>query len=526
MKSFNLVILFLMPLIHPCFSALYDNLHLLSVPYLGKKMCDRTSRDLFDVMIKPPLGMNQFVMDDIPDLSEMTMCMWLKIPTNWQNNPNKRMYLVAYDVDGHDELTANSFFAGLDNAKNLVFGIGNGADTCNFEAQHLMDDRWHHICLLWDGTRGSGYTSFYKDGFKVKFQSFSVGLRTGRGNLQLGGGERTETVEMTSFYLWNRMLTENEIAEEAKTCDGGTGGPVVRWRDFYKRSLRSQFIRGQSQCVVPEGTDGGYTPWSASKCSVSCGGGTQTLSRTCTNPPPSGSGRDCSHLGPAEKIQECNTQECPIPLYDVRLERGGMKRNQVKITKIPTEMSQMTMCIWLKRERGRSGMPGTMYLVQYSAYPFKRSFNFVLDGLFGPSIMLWIDRNHCQSDQGKFGRIFDNQWHHVCVTWDGKTGQAKFFEDGTLVQTRDDCQVTTIGGGDHMALGYTYASYSHNLDSVLITGYVLWDRILTGEEIRESSRVCLQAKGNPVVSWNDFYKSVQTNAPNYLITPSQCRARV
>ena len=80
-------------------------------------------------MIKPPLGMNQFVVEDIPDLSEMTMCMWLRIRTDWKNDPNKRMYLVAYDVDIHDELTANSFFAALDNDKNLVFGIGNGAKT-------------------------------------------------------------------------------------------------------------------------------------------------------------------------------------------------------------------------------------------------------------------------------------------------------------------------------------------------------------------------------------------------------------
>lgn len=46
------------------------------------------------------------------------------------------------------------------------------------------------------------------------------------------------------------MLTETEIADEAKQCEGGMGGPVVRWRDFYKRSLRSQFIRKDSQCVV------------------------------------------------------------------------------------------------------------------------------------------------------------------------------------------------------------------------------------------------------------------------------------
>ncbi|XP_078354720.1 uncharacterized protein LOC144639299 isoform X1 [Oculina patagonica] len=58
--------------------------------------------------------------------------------------------------------------------------------------------------------------------------------------------------------------------------------------------------------------DGGYTDWSASGCSVTCGGGTKTLTRTCTNPPPSNGGKDCSELGPAEKTKECNTQECPI----------------------------------------------------------------------------------------------------------------------------------------------------------------------------------------------------------------------
>lgn len=56
--------------------------------------------------------------------------------------------------------------------------------------------------------------------------------------------------------------------------------------------------------------DGGYTDWSASKCSVTCGGGTQILTRTCTNPPPSNGGKNCSGLGPAKKTQGCSTQEC------------------------------------------------------------------------------------------------------------------------------------------------------------------------------------------------------------------------
>ena len=56
--------------------------------------------------------------------------------------------------------------------------------------------------------------------------------------------------------------------------------------------------------------DGGYTDWSISECSVTCGGGTQTLTRTCTNPPPSNGGKDCSGLGLTEKTISCNEQEC------------------------------------------------------------------------------------------------------------------------------------------------------------------------------------------------------------------------
>ena len=45
---------------------------------------------------------------------------------------------------------------------------------------------------------------------------------------------------------------------------------------------------------------------------MTCGGGVQTSTRTCTNPPPSDGGATCieQNLGPAEMTQECNTQKC------------------------------------------------------------------------------------------------------------------------------------------------------------------------------------------------------------------------
>ena len=56
--------------------------------------------------------------------------------------------------------------------------------------------------------------------------------------------------------------------------------------------------------------DGGYTNWTISECSVTCGGGVKTYIRTCTNPPPSNSGKDCYDLGPSQKTESCNEEAC------------------------------------------------------------------------------------------------------------------------------------------------------------------------------------------------------------------------
>ncbi|CAH3177156.1 unnamed protein product [Porites evermanni] len=63
--------------------------------------------------------------------------------------------------------------------------------------------------------------------------------------------------------------------------------------------------------------DGGFTEWSEwSECSATCGGGTHQRSRTCTNPPPKNDGKPCSeqvNLGPPKETENCNTQDCPVP---------------------------------------------------------------------------------------------------------------------------------------------------------------------------------------------------------------------
>ena len=56
--------------------------------------------------------------------------------------------------------------------------------------------------------------------------------------------------------------------------------------------------------------DGGWTPWSSwSSCSKTCGVGSRTQTRTCTNPVPEGSGADC--IGQNNRTKTCNKFACP-----------------------------------------------------------------------------------------------------------------------------------------------------------------------------------------------------------------------
>jgi hypothetical protein len=57
--------------------------------------------------------------------------------------------------------------------------------------------------------------------------------------------------------------------------------------------------------------DGGWTDWTAwTNCSRSCGRGTQSHSRKCTNPRPSGGGVTC--IGVGQQTQLCNDFPCQI----------------------------------------------------------------------------------------------------------------------------------------------------------------------------------------------------------------------
>ena len=56
--------------------------------------------------------------------------------------------------------------------------------------------------------------------------------------------------------------------------------------------------------------NGGWTQWSSwSTCTVTCGVGSRTRTRSCTDPAPIGDGADC--VGPISSTESCNIVACP-----------------------------------------------------------------------------------------------------------------------------------------------------------------------------------------------------------------------
>lgn len=76
--------------------------------------------------------------------------------------------------------------------------------------------------------------------------------------------------------------------------------------------------------------DGDWSNWSEwSSCFVTCGDGTQSRDRTCTDPAPENGGSEC--LGEADDFQPCINTPCPGKIIEIKAHLGFMSC-MVKIT--------------------------------------------------------------------------------------------------------------------------------------------------------------------------------------------------
>nr|XP_034336663.1 thrombospondin-1 isoform X4 [Crassostrea gigas] len=61
--------------------------------------------------------------------------------------------------------------------------------------------------------------------------------------------------------------------------------------------------------IHEQAVNGGWSEWSSSPCSATCGDGTKHETRSCTNPAPLHGGRNCE--GDSVRVTPCHTGQCP-----------------------------------------------------------------------------------------------------------------------------------------------------------------------------------------------------------------------
>ena len=93
----------------------------------------------------------------------------------------------------------------------------------------------------------------------------------------------------------------------------GTPTGVAGVSDTARVITQNRFIMAangdESATCKEEPVNGNWGSWSSwSLCSETCGGGIQTRTRYCNNPPPSKGGRFCE--GSSTSSSSCNTQSC------------------------------------------------------------------------------------------------------------------------------------------------------------------------------------------------------------------------
>ncbi|KAK7502548.1 hypothetical protein BaRGS_00006123 [Batillaria attramentaria] len=145
------------------------------------------------------------------------------------------------------------------------------------------------------------------------------------GNPCSGDSEKTERLNGG----WSAFVTDR-VGACSVTCGGGTQtvtsrrtctNPAPRYGGSNCRGDATRITRqacNTSPCPVHGGWSA-YQVETIGECSVTCGGGQQSVTsrRTCSNPTPRYGGRNCQGSGTKVESRSCNSNHCPTTLAQV-----------------------------------------------------------------------------------------------------------------------------------------------------------------------------------------------------------------
>ena len=121
---------------------------------------------------------------------------------------------------------------------------------------------------------------------------------------------------MINIVSLNDLVTELTEKISHLTLSQSETQAEARKRQLDMEDLQRELSQVKEELeTLKEPRDGKWAEFGDwSDCSAECGGGTQTRTRTCTNPAPARGGADC--VGEGEETRACNTDDCePYTMY-------------------------------------------------------------------------------------------------------------------------------------------------------------------------------------------------------------------
>ncbi|KAI8516524.1 hypothetical protein Bbelb_051050 [Branchiostoma belcheri] len=210
-----------------------------------------------------------------------------------------RCYRAYGILNTYDEAVASCLADGgslampRDNTiNNFLVALKNNVSTrCEFRfGLHRRNETWNYV----DGGELTGYVNWAENEPN-----------------NVGGIEHCAEYRPATYHEEHNRNKWNDRTCSTDRCFLCEAEPEVR------ASCETGPAGDLCRCTHTTGkVDGGWsdwTPWSA--CSVTCGVGTQTRDRTCTNPPPANGGAGCDGLD--QETQDCDTGVL-CPAYPVR----------------------------------------------------------------------------------------------------------------------------------------------------------------------------------------------------------------
>ncbi|KAL9959491.1 hypothetical protein ACROYT_G032818 [Oculina patagonica] len=176
-------------------------------------------------------------------------------------------------------------------------------------------------------------------------------------------------------------------------------------------------------------------------------------------------------------------------------------------------LTAFTVCLWLKT--ADQGDDGTSF-----SYALPDEDNEILIDHY-TSFRFHIARNYRRMETA----INDDQWHHICATWENAAGSWNFYIDGALWKTGTDLVAghvidnngIFVLGQEQDVPGNGFQQSQSFLGQMY--GVNMWNRVLTADEISHMSGNCSFGVGN-YLRWSDFLTGLHGNVRK--TSPATC----